>query len=50
MATSKLKYPPKIAKSSVSSDAMIAYIREFDKLNGLKSGSVYIINGKDVKV
>ena len=50
---SNLIYPPKPAPAHVTrvtTEVMIAFIRAFDGLNGLKSGSVYIINGKEVKV
>jgi len=41
---------PQYAAAPDSLQSTVNYIREFDKLNGLKSGNTYILGGKEVVV
>lgn len=43
----KSKYPRSCPVTEVE---VINYIREFDRLNGLRGGSVYIIGEKEIRI
>ena len=50
MKKASLKYPKQTISVKSNTERLVDYIRRFDGMNGLKSGSTYIIHGKEVVV